>query len=126
MTKATLMSDQEKRQSRMGITIDEEGGCGASEPFALRVLGDSMSPEFKEGCIIIIDPAGLIRHGSYVLAQLDDGEYIFRQLRIERGRHFLNPLNGGYETIEITNKEAIQGVVVQRGGRRRTDIKHYL
>ena len=120
------MNGQKKRRSRMGIAIDNEGGCGASEPFALRVLGDSMSPEFKEGCVIIIDPAGLIRDGSYVLAQLDDGEYIFRQLRIERGRYFLNPLNKGYETIEIANKEAVQGVVVQRGGRRRSDIKHYL
>ena len=25
------------------------GGCSENEPYALRVLGDSMQPEFKEG-----------------------------------------------------------------------------
>ena len=30
--------------------------CSALEPYALRVLGDSMEPEFADGCVIIIDP----------------------------------------------------------------------
>ena len=34
----------------------QEGSCGA-ELFALRLTGDSMEPEFKDGCIIIIDPS---------------------------------------------------------------------
>ena len=59
------------------------GGCSGSEPFALRVLGDSMTPEFEDGAIIIIDPAGVVESGCYVLA-LHDGEYIFRQLRHRR------------------------------------------
>ena len=41
--------------------MNSGSGCAASEPFALRVLGDSMLPEFAEGAIIIIDPAGAIR-----------------------------------------------------------------
>ena len=110
----------------MGVALDEGSSCTASEPFALRVLGDSMSPEFKESCIIIIDPAGVIKHGSYVLAQLDNGEYIFRQLIIEQGRYFLKPLNAAYETIEIASKDAIHGVIVQRAGPRRRDTKHYI
>jgi len=28
-----------------------DGGCSASEPFALRTLDDSMEPEFEAGCI---------------------------------------------------------------------------
>jgi phage repressor protein C with HTH and peptisase S24 domain len=48
--------------------MESSGGCAASEPFALRVLGDSMLPEFAEGVIIIIDPAGTIRDGCYVMA----------------------------------------------------------
>ena len=49
------------------IKIEEElmdmdgSGCASSEPFALRVLGDSMEPEFKDGCVIIIDPDGVVR-----------------------------------------------------------------
>ena len=33
--------------------------CSGGEAFALRVLGDSMAPEFNEGEIIIIEPEGL-------------------------------------------------------------------
>ena len=106
--------------------MSDEAGCGASEPFALRVLGDSMAPEFNDSCIIIIDPAGLINSGCYVLAQLDDGEFIFRQLLIEQERYFLKPLNDGYETVETSGQEAIRGVVVQRAGTRRADRKHYI
>ena len=51
----------------MVMTMQEQG-CGR-EPFALRVVGNSMSPEFKDGCIIIIDPEGLMNDGAYVLAR---------------------------------------------------------
>lgn len=103
----------------------DQGGCGNHEPFALRVLGDSMTPEFDEGAIIIIDPAGVIEHGAYVIAR-HDGEFIFRQLAIERERYFLRPLNDLYEEIEVESIEAVVGVVVQKAGRRRKDHKHYV
>ncbi len=102
----------------------ESSGCSASEPFALRVLGDSMLPEFAEGVIIIIDPAGSIRDGSYVMAE-HHNEYIFRQLRIVDGKYYLQPLNDLYDTVEIAGQDAIQGVVSQQAGRRRKDRKHY-
>ena len=102
----------------------ESSGCAASEPFALRVLGDSMLPEFVEGVIIIIDPAGAIRDGSYVMAEVKN-EYIFRQLRIVDDKYFLQPLNDLYDTVEISGQEVIQGVVTQQAGKRRTDRKHY-
>lgn len=101
-----------------------EGSCG-NEPFALRVLGDSMSPEFEEGHIIIIDPEGMVGEGAYVLAQTH-GEYIFRQLHIEDNRYYLKPLNTNYPTLEINGLSDIHGVIVQRAGRRRADRKHYI
>jgi len=99
-------------------------GCSASEPFALRVLGDSMLPEFAEGAIIIIDPAGTIRDGCYVMAEYNN-EYIFRQLRIVGDKYYLQPLNDLYDTVEISGQEVIQGVITQQAGRRRKDRKHY-
>jgi len=100
------------------------GGCSESEPYALRVLGDSMQPEFKEGVVIVIDPAGAIRDGSYVIATHND-ELIFRQLRILEDKYFLQPLNDLYDTVEISGLDAVTGVVSQRAGRRRKDRKHY-
>jgi len=36
----------------------EQTGCSSetTEPYALRVIGDSMSPEFEDGHIIVVDP----------------------------------------------------------------------
>jgi len=102
----------------------QENSCGA-EPFALRVIGDIMAPEFKDGCIIIIDPEGLVSDGCFVLAQHGD-EYIFRQLEFGEGRYYLKALQDGYDTIELASLETIAGVIVQQAGRRRADRKHYV
>lgn len=101
------------------------GGCGSSEPFALRVLGDSMIPEFEDGCIIVIDPSGVIENGCYVIAEHDE-EYIFRQLVIDDSRYYLKPLNDGYDVLEIPDTNAIKGVIVQKAGTRRHHRKHYV
>jgi SOS-response transcriptional repressor LexA len=100
------------------------GGCSAAEPYALRVLGDSMLPEFEEGSVIVIDPGGAIRDGSYVIAVHND-EYIFRQLRILEDKYYLTPLNDLYDTVEIPGLSHITGVISQKAGRRRKDRKHY-
>ena len=102
----------------------QEGSCGA-EPFALRVIGDSMAPEFRDGCIIIIDPEGVISDGCYVLAQHEDG-YIFRQLVYNGSGYLLKALQDGHETIELSDLTPVAGVIVQQAGRRRADRKHYI
>jgi SOS-response transcriptional repressor LexA len=102
----------------------DDSGCGSSESYALRVLGDSMEPEFQDGCIVIVDPAGVIEDGAYVVA-MHEGEYIFRQLGIREGRYHLRALNSGYPELEIPGLSAVAGVVVQRAGTRRSEHKHY-
>lgn len=99
-------------------------GCAENEPYALRVLGDSMLPEFKDGVVIVIDPGGVVRDGSYVIARYND-ELIFRQFRIYQDKYFLQPLNDLYETVEVAGPEVVTGVVAQQAGRRRKDRKHY-
>ena len=37
----------------------EPSTCVEGEPFALRVLDDSMQPEFRRGCVIVIDPTAV-------------------------------------------------------------------
>ena len=100
------------------------GGCSALEPYALRVIGDSMAPEFWDGCIIIIEPGGAARHDSFVVVDYD-GDTVFRQLQIESERRFLKSLDASYPVIELTGPYNIRCVVVQRTGRRRSQHKHY-
>ena len=41
--------------------------CAANEPFALRILDSSMSPEFEVDHIIIIDPSITPKSGDFVV-----------------------------------------------------------
>ncbi len=100
--------------------------CSGAEVFALRVLGQSMVPEFDEGEIIVIEPEGALRDGSFVLAQLD-GEWIFRQLRRDGEGWCLHALNPAFASRPLPDLAAVRGVVIQksRPGRRRAS-KSYL
>lgn len=102
-------------------------GCAANEPFALRVIDDSMEPEFAKDALIIIDPSGFVKDGVFIIALIENG-YIFRQLKIENDCYFIQPLNEEYkhERREI-RKEQIEGVIIQQAAPngRRKDRKHY-
>lgn len=103
----------------------ESGSCGESELIALQVLDDSMEPEFAKGCIIIIDPSGVVKNGSFVMAKLAEDNYIFRQFLMQDEKYYLKPMKSSYETIEISGPEIISGIIVQRAGTRRSYHKHY-
>lgn len=100
--------------------------CSGGEAFALRVLGDSMAPEFRDGEIIVIEPDGAVSDGSFVLAW-HDGEWIFRQLARDGAQWLLRPLNDAYPTRTLGDLAAVRGVVIQKAvpGRRRL-TKHYV
>jgi DNA polymerase V len=100
---------------------DEATSCASGEPYALMVLGDAMLPEFEDGDIIVVEPEGLARDGSFVVA-FHNGEYTFRQLRIHEGRHYLQALNELYPTEEVSGIEVVKGVVIQKTkpGKRKT------
>lgn len=87
--------------------------CESAEPFALMVLGDSMLPEFAEGEIVVVEPEGLARDGSYVVAD-HDGEPILRQLVRREGGWWLHPLNPRYPDAALAGLEAVRGVVIQK------------
>jgi len=101
-----------------------QSSCRALEPYALRVLGDSMEPEFADGCVIIVDPGGAPRDGSYVIVEFA-GDVFFRQLVVEGERRRLKPLNPKYGSFELTPPYTIKGSVVQQVGKRRSQRKHY-
>jgi SOS-response transcriptional repressor LexA len=99
--------------------------CADAAPFALRVIDDSMEPEFRRHCIIIIDPTGHARDGAYVLAEIE-GEYIFRRLRMDGEHVWLEALKETYPALELdAGMASIKGVVVERAGTRRHYHKRY-
>ncbi len=104
--------------------MDTGGGCSAAEPYALRVIGDSMEPEFRDGHIIIIDPGMPVVDGMFVIVDYDD-DTTFRQYKVDNGVKYLNALNDAYPRQELSGPFRVRGVVIQRSGRRRDGVKHY-
>lgn len=100
-------------------------GCAGGESFALMVLGHSMAPEFNEGEIIIIEPEGLARDGSYVLAW-HAGEWTFRQLVRGPTHWVLHALNPAFQDQALDGLEAVRGVIIQKAlpGRRRASKRY--
>jgi SOS-response transcriptional repressor LexA len=99
--------------------------CSGAESFALRVLGEDMAPEFHDGEIIVVEPGGAVKDGSYVLAQLDNGEWLMRQLRRDGEAWWLRATAATcavHREVRLGDDlSAVRGVVIQKAvpGRRR-------
>lgn len=108
------------------IAASQADGCSGAEPFALLVLGDSMLPEFEEGDVVVIEPAGLAGDGAYVLA-FHNAEWIFRQLLRRDDRWVLHALNPHYADQPLADLGPVRGVIIQKSkpGRRRA-MKRYV
>ncbi len=104
----------------------EQSSCEGAESFALRVVGQSMTPEFDDGDIVIIEPDGLVEDGSFVLAE-HAGEWIFRQLCRDGDAWRLHALNPAWPDLALPGLDAVRGVVIQKAvpGKRRA-TRHYI
>ena len=96
-----------------------------SEPYALQNIGDMMSPEFSENCIIIIDPSLPIHNGAYVIIDFKD-ELYFRQYFEEDGKKLIKPINSQYDEIELNDEFEYRGCIVQQKQRRQKALHYYL
>jgi len=80
-----------------------------------------------EDATIVIEPEGVARDGSFVIAWAND-EYIFRQLVKHPEGWMLKPLNPLYPNVPIDSiEESVKGVVImkKKPGRRRA-MKEYV
>jgi DNA polymerase V len=102
-----------------------ESSCAASEPFALRVIGEEMAPEFNDGHIVIVDPGGTVRSGCFIVADTDSG-YQLGCLTIVEKKHFISKLCEPENlTLLSAGMTSIVGVISQRSGKRRSEHKRY-
>ena len=96
-----------------------------SEPYALQNIGDMMSPEFSENCIIIIDPSMPIHNEAYVIIDFK-GELYFRQYFEENGKKLITPINSLFDEIELNDDFEYRGCVVQQKQRGQKALHYYL
>jgi DNA polymerase V len=105
--------------------------CSELEPFALQVLGDSMEPEFPDGCIVTIEPSEGCEHGMYVMCLVEDTRWFRQYLNDDQGERLV-ALKDIYPEIPLAGLEwKVEGVITQRILRRnqspsgRRESKHY-
>jgi len=92
-----------------------ESDVGGRNVFALRVVGDSMEPEFNDGEIIIVTPHIEAHPGDYVVVKDREEKATFKQLKKYGPRWVLHPLNPRYEDQEVSRGEfKIIGKVVKK------------
>ncbi len=89
---------------------------GVEDPdaFAARVSGDSMSPKYSEGDIVIFSPAAVWKDGSDCFVRLEDGQTTFKRVFVEAGEAGkqnlrLEPRNDKYRP-RVVPREEVQGV----------------
>ena len=96
-----------------------------SEPYALQNIGDMMSPEFSENCIIIVDPSMPIHPNAFVIIDFEN-EIYFRQYIEEGNKKILRCLNSEYKDIELGNIFKVRGCIVQQKQRKQKSLHYYL
>lgn len=77
--------------------IDPEGS------FAVRISGDSMSPKYEHGDVVIADPYRCNNPGMPVVARLKDGRLLVKRIRFAGDLVFLESIhpNPKYEPVVI-------------------------
>lgn len=89
--------------------------------FWLRIKGDSMTPLFKTGDIILVDMDATPKAGDYIVAMQENGESTFKKLKIAFDEQTkseymqLIPLNEFYQTIDSRYQPfTIVGKVIEK------------
>ena len=72
--------------------------------FALRVKGDSMEPEYRDGDVTIVNPSIEARPGDDIVAKCGQ-DVTFKRLKKHGATILLSPLNPSYPDIIITGKD---------------------
>ncbi len=74
--------------------------------YALEVSGDSMMPLYREGDVIIVDPAAKIHKGDRVVAKTIEGEVFAKILEKKTNTVIkLQSINENYETLSFAHTE---------------------
>ncbi|QEH50631.1 helix-turn-helix domain-containing protein [Histophilus somni] len=102
-TEVNLLSNTDEITQYEMISSQIKAGRNA---FYLKIVGNSMSPRFQEGDMVLIDPEIYPTPGDFVVAVNEDNEATFKQYKEtgevdEHGRkHFkLVPLNDNFGTL---------------------------
>ena len=80
-----------------GYIFEEASHLNSGEQYAyLRVIGDSMYPEFKEGDFVLIKYSADVESGTYAVVLIDDEDGVIKKVERDRNRIILHSINPMY------------------------------
>lgn len=88
--------------------IPKEWVTGDKQYFALKVRGDSMSPEYLDGDIIILRKASDCDSGKDCAVMVNGDDATFKRIRKKGQTLILQPLNHSYDPFIYTAEEVKQ------------------
>ena len=100
-------------------TIPADWLKGGKEFFALKIKGNSMFPEYKEGDIIILEKVPDCESGDDCVVMINGNDGTFKRVFKNENGIILQPLNNSYQPLIYTNQQIeelpvkILGKVVQ-------------
>lgn len=71
--------------------------------FYMRVIGDSMNDEIREGDILVVDRAAEAEDGDIVIVRIFN-DFTVKKLSLQDGKIWLLAANESYQPIEITEE----------------------
>jgi DNA polymerase V len=71
--------------------------------FYMRVIGDSMNDEIREGDILVVDRAAEAEDGDVVVVRIFN-DFTVKKLSLQDGKIWLLAANESYQPIEITEE----------------------
>ncbi len=82
--------------------------------FGVLVQGNSMSPRFEEGTILIVEPQREPKDRDFVIGVVENqSTAVFKQILIDGEERYLKSLNDDYRTVVMQNNSKVIGCVVQ-------------
>lgn len=87
--------------------------------YAIKVKGDSMSPNIKDGDYAIFIPATEARGGDVIIACNEFNEPLIKRYRIKDGKPYLYSDNPEYSPVKINERYRLIGKVVDIWSRRK-------
>jgi SOS-response transcriptional repressor LexA len=96
----------------VGVADDYINCPGLNDPnaFAVRVVGDSMSPEYMAGDIVVFSPAKAVNSGDDCFVRFKNPfEATFKRVYFERDSVRLQPRNTAYSPM-VFDSERIDGI----------------
>ena len=100
---APALDGRPRRTARKAVVLPD---LDDPSVFALEISGDSMTPVYRDGDVIVLSPSAPVRRGDRVVVKTHGGEIIAKQLAMQTSRRIrLESLNPNSPARELRRSE---------------------